>query len=44
MVAAFLSLLRSPDRGQSRFGSLSAKEREAVILVLDKLAYADHSA
>ena len=44
MVEALLSSLRPPDRDPPRFGSLTTSEKNAVIQVLDKLAFSEDSA
>lgn len=40
---AFLFSLRPPDRDPPRFGSLSGPEEQAVVAVLDRLAFAEDS-
>jgi hypothetical protein len=39
----FLFSLRPPDRDPPRFGSLSGTEEQAVVAVLDKLAFSEES-
>ncbi len=43
MVETLLSSLRPPDRDPPRFGSLTASEQDAVVTVLDSLAFSDDS-
>jgi len=43
-IESFLFSLRPPDRDPPRFGALSYEQRQAVVSVLDQLAFSDHSA
>lgn len=43
-IEAFLFSLRPPDRDPPRFGALAVEQEQAVVAVLDQLAFAEHSA
>jgi len=43
-IDAFLFSLRPPDRDPPRFGALTAEQEQAVVAVLDQLAFGERSA